>query len=561
MAATTLEDLLAPRSVAVIGASDDPSRIGGRPVAYLKSAGFAGEIYPVNPKRDEVQGLRAYPSITDIEGPVDFALITVHVGIALEAARQCAAKGVKTCLLFTSGFAEADDAGARLQDELSEIVRSSDMRVIGPNCLGVFNSGIGFYPTFTNTIDRGFPTPGGYGIATQSGAYGSHIYFLARENRLDVRYWITTGNEADVDVAECIRLLAADENCHVIMAYAEGVKNGASLVEGLELARANRKPVVFMKVGQSPVGAEAASSHTASLAGEDRVYDAVFRQYGVHRARTTEEMIDVAYACRRRIYPTGRRIGLMTVSGGGGVLMADAANEHDLDVAPMPADAQAEIKAMLPYAAPRNPVDVTGQFYNDMDMVTRALRLMLEKGDYDAIIGFFTTVAGSPVVSGRVREVFKAGIAGYEDRLIAMCLIAPDDIVESYEADGFPVFEDPSRAVAAIAALCGFGAAFERAGEAIAEPAKAGGLPEGAMGEREAKAVLRAAGLPLVDDRLAETADVAVAAWQAFGGPVVMKIASPDILHKTEIGGVLLDIASADAAREGFEVLLGRARE
>ncbi|MCG8563135.1 MAG: acetate--CoA ligase family protein, partial [Hyphomicrobiales bacterium] len=284
-------------------------------------------------------------------------------------------------------------------------------------------------------------------------------------------------------------------------------------------------------------------------------------QYGVHRAQTTEEMIDVAYACRRRIYPTGRRLGIMTISGGGGVLMADAASAHGLDVAPMPAEAQAEIKDMLPYAAPRNPVDVTGQFYNDMDMVARAVRLMLEKGRYDAIAGFFTTVAGSQAVSGRLRETFKSGTAGFEDRLIAMSLIAPDDVVAAYEADGFPIFGDPSRAVAAIAALCGFGEAFARAGEAPAAPFGAAALPEGPMGEREAKAVLRAAGLPVVEDRLAATADEAVAAWQAFDGPVVMKIASPDILHKTEIGGVLLDVAGAEAVREGFDTLIARARE
>ena len=198
------------------------------------------------------------------------------------------------------------------------------MRLLGTNCLGVFNPQIGFFGTFTQSLDRGeMPKPGALGIISQSGAYGSHIAYLARRRGIGINYWITTGNEADVDVSEALEWMAGQPDVKVIMAYVEGVRDGARFRAALELARENRKPIVMMKVGRSEVGAKAASSHTASLAGSDAIYDALFKQYGVHRAATTEEQIDVAYACARGIFPTGNRLGVVTLSGGAGVLISD----------------------------------------------------------------------------------------------------------------------------------------------------------------------------------------------------------------------------------------------
>ncbi|MGI9523323.1 MAG: acetate--CoA ligase family protein, partial [Hyphomicrobiaceae bacterium] len=345
---STLDDLLTPESVAVVGASDDPTRIGGRPISFFKKLGYAGRVYPVNPNRDSVQGIPAYPSLKDIPDQVDFALIAVPAKHVVEVVRDAVASSVKTVMIFSSGFGETSEAGQRAQDQLTAIARTSGVRIIGPNCLGVFNAAINFYPTFTSTVERSRPTPGGLAIASQSGAYGSHIFFIAQMRGLDMTYWVTTGNECDVHVAEVIKMMAEADDVHAICAYAESIKDGDVLVEGLETARAARKPVIFMKVGRSAVGAAAANSHTASLAGEDAIYDAVLKQCGAFRARTTEEALDIAYAARPRIYPTGRRVGLVTISGGGGVLMADAASDCNLDVAPMPEDAQVEMKALVP---------------------------------------------------------------------------------------------------------------------------------------------------------------------------------------------------------------------
>ncbi|GMG83500.1 acetate--CoA ligase family protein [Paralimibaculum aggregatum] len=557
---TTLDDLLNPRSIAIVGASDDPTRIGGRPLSHMIRQRFAGPVYPVNPKRDRVQGLQAYPSLAEIPDGIDFALIAVPAPLVAEQVRLAAARGAKTALIFSSGFAEAGAEGARLQDEVAAAGRAGGIRVLGPNCLGLFNAEAGFYPTFSSTIDRATPVPGGISIASQSGAYGSHIYMASHARGLGIRYWVTTGNEVDVSTPEVIRLLAEHDDVHTIMAYAESVKDGPALVEALETARANRKPVVMMKVGRSAVGAAAASSHTASLAGEDAVYDAVIRQHGAWRARSTEEMLDLAYAARPRIYPAGRRLGLVTISGGAGVLMADVAEAEGLDVAPMPEQSQAEMRAILPFAAPRNPVDVTAQLFNDLSLIPRFTRTMLDRGGYDGIIGFWTSVAGSPILGRPLLAHLTETMADYPDRLFLHVMLAPEEIRAAYEAAGFPCFEDPSRAVIAMGLLMRFAEAFA-AGRPEAPPLPApADLGAGPLGEREAKRLLAAAGLPMVPDRLATTPEEAAAAARALGGPVAIKLASPDIAHKTEIGGVALGIEAPAAAAAAHERIVAAAR-
>ena len=549
---TALGELLSPRAVAVIGASDDPTRIGGRPIAYMRKAGFEGAILPVNPKRETVQGLPCVPSVAELARPIDYAIVAVPAPAVNDAIRAAAAKGAKACLVYSSGFAEAGPEGKALQDDMAEIARRTGVRIIGPNCLGVFDAASGFLASFTSTIDRIAPEPGPLAVASQSGAYGSHIYMVARLRGLKVGKLITTGNEVDLDVAETIRLFVEDEEVHTIAAYLEGAKDGPRLIAALEAARAAGKPVIVMKVGRSRAGAVAASSHTAALAGEDAVYSAVLKQHGAYRARSTEEMLDIAYACRPRLFPRGKRLGLVTISGGAGVLMADAAEDHGIETPPMPEAAQAALKARLPFAATRNPVDVTAQAFNDMSLVEANMRILLEQGGYDAILAFWTSVAGAPSIAETLIAAVEAGRRGFEDRLIVQSLVAPPEIVARYEARGYPVFEDPSRAVAAIAALMHFGQAFAQGESETPPPLAPVELPDGPIGERAAKALLAAAGLEVVDDRLVASAAEAEAAARELsrelGGPVALKIASPDIPHKTEAGGIALSVAPQEAA-------------
>jgi acyl-CoA synthetase (NDP forming) len=562
VSAPDLGPLLDPGAIAILGASDDPTRIGGRPLRYMLEAGFARPIYPVNPNRGTVQGLTAYASIADVPGPVDCALVALPAGIVVETLEACAAQGVRSAVVFSSGFAETDAEGAARQARLSEIARRSGIRIVGPNCLGIFNAAIGFYATFSSSLDAGPPPPGKIAIVSQSGAYGSHVFALARAKRLGVRYWITTGNECDVEIAEGIAWAALAEDVEVIVAYAEGVRDGAGLRRSLDLARAAGKPVVFMKVGRSEVGATAAASHTAALAGSDAIYDAVFRQHGAYRADSTEAMLDAAYACTAGVFPKGRRIGLVTISGGVGVQMADAASDLGLDVAAMPEAAQAKLKEMLPYAAARNPVDITAQAFNDLSLVSRNLELMLEEGGYDVIVAFFTMVAASPYIVDDLLAALGALRRRYPDRLIVLSLVAPPEIVARYEDAGFLVFEDPGRAIKAVAALAGFGRSFAR-GPASPSPLAPNEvvLPGDRLSEHESKTVLAAAGLPMIEERLVRSAEAAGEAARDLGPPVAMKVNSRDIGHKTEVGGVLLNVASPEAARRGYDTLLARAAE
>ncbi|MEI5677008.1 acetate--CoA ligase family protein [Mesorhizobium sp. CGMCC 1.15528] len=555
-----LDALFRPSSVAILGASDDPTRISGRPLRYLLEGGFKGGIFPVNPNRETVQGVKAYKSLADVPAVPDVALLAVPASLTEQAVRDCIAKGIKGAVIFSAGYAESGEEGLEVQKRIADIARAGGLRLLGPNCLGIFNPQIGFFGTFTQSLDREMPGPGPLGIISQSGAYGSHIAYLARKRGIGINYWITTGNEADIDVAESLEWMAVQPDIKVIMAYVEGVRDGPRFRNALELARRNRKPVVMMKVGRSEIGAKAASSHTASLAGADAIYDAVFAQYGVHRATTTEEQIDVAYACARGVFPKSNKLGVVTLSGGAGVLISDAAERYGLDVAPMPATAQKKLKDLLPFASVENPVDTTAQALNDMNLLARNIEVILDEGGYDAVIGFFSSVPNTRTLSGPLRDAIAKGCSRFPDRLIALSMIGDPEVVAAYEASGFLVFEDSDRAVAALAALVGFSAAFDRSDDAPSiQPAASIGTE--ALSESAAKALLGAAGIPFLDERVAASAAQAGADADAIGYPVVLKIVSPDIEHKTEIGGVMVGVADRAGVEAGFETLMARAAE
>lgn len=557
---TGLDHLLRPKSVAILGASSDPNRISGRPLRYLIEGAFKGAIYPVNPKRAEVQGLKSYATLDDVPEVPDVTLVFLPASATEQAVRECVAKGVKAAIICSAGFAESGEDGLALQDRITAIARDGGLRLLGPNCLGVFNSGIGFFGTFTQSLDRDKPEPGPIGIISQSGAYGSHIATLVRMRGLGVQYWMTTGNEADIDVAECLEWMAAQDDIKVIMAYVEGVRDGARFRAALDLARRNRKPVIMMKVGRSDVGARAASSHTASLAGSDAIYDALFRQYGVHRATTTEEQVDVAYACARGIFPAGNKLGVVTLSGGAGVLISDAAERHALDVAPMPEKARKILKDLLPFATVDNPVDTTAQALNDMTLLSRNFEVMLEQGGYNMLVGFFSTLPMTRTLAAPLKEAIIAGCAGHPNQIVALSLIGPPEEVRAYEDAGFLVFEDADRAVQALGALARFPLAWD-AIEKLSPIEAAVPIAPGAMSEHAAKILLARVGVPFLTEAMVSDEQAACDAANRAGLPVVMKIVSPDIEHKTEIGGVLVGVKTTDAVAEGYRTLMIRAAQ
>ena len=568
----SLDALLRPASVAVIGASNDPTRIGGRPIRYLRAAGYAGRLYPVNPRHKEVQGLGAFPHISDVPEAVDLAIVAVPAPSVVDTIEACAARGVRVAVIYSAGFAEMGDEGQRHQRRLTAIAAETGLRIVGPNCLGVYNSELGFFATFSTTLEDGFPAPGGVALVSQSGAYGSHLSLLARKRNIDIRYWVTTGNEADVSVPEVLGWLAEQDDVSVIMAHAEGVTDRDALVRALRTARARRKPVVFQKVGITDVGAQAVQSHTASLAGADPVYEAAFRQFGAYRARDTDEMLDVAYAASFGVFPESPRVALVSISGGVGVQMADAAVGFGLDVAPLSESAQKRLKAALPYASPRNPVDITAQAFNRVDLISDNLGIVFKEERHDAVVAFFTYVAAADGMVEPIRDAIHAARERRPGCALVLSIVAPPEVVRQYEAVGCPVFEDPTRAVRAVAALHRFNRIFAESTDGLLAETPGGasgataivprtpGLPEGPISEREAKRLLSKAGVPVVDEELARTADETARAAAAFDGPVAVKLCAPGILHKTELGGVVLDVSTEAEARLAYETITSRSR-
>lgn len=568
--------LLAPQSVAIIGASDDPLRIGGRPIAYMLAQGFTGRILPVNPNRTHIQGLPAFSCVADLPQAPDVAIVAVAAASVVEVIAQLAARGTAFAIVFSSGFAEVGPQGLALEQAMLAAARPFGMRVFGPNSLGLVNPRNGFFASFISSVELGMPTSGGVAIVSQSGAYGGHLLAAATKAGIGISACIMTGNEADVSLGEMVQMLVDDVATRVIALYSEGIREAPTLVLALEAARRAKKPVVIMKVGRSALGSAAAQSHTASLAGNDDVIDAVFKELGVFRARTTEQLLDIVKLATRGIYPVNNTLGVMTVSGGAGVILSDAAEDVGLSMPELPASAQAVIHGLLPFAAPRNPVDVTAQFLNDFSLVGRFFEVLVKEGGYTSVLGFFTYTGGTPSVAPRLRVELKRVRDQFPDRLFVLVIQASPAQVAEYEADGFCVFEDPTRAVVAIQAMGFFGQAFNRApviapvivasNESLlaaylenSENSENSERLGNALSEAQAKQLLGDAGIASAPERVCKTIEEAVSAATNVGWPVVMKILSPDILHKSEIGGVLLNIASEASVRDGFDVLLSRA--
>jgi len=559
-----IEALLSPRSVAVVGASTDPNRIGGRPMDYYNRAGFTGALYPVNPTRKEVQGHTAYPDIASLPGPVDFALLAIPAPGIAEAIDACAQKDVKAALIFSAGFAEVGAEGATLQADIVARARRAGIRILGPNCLGMFNAEIGHCPTFSSALQEGPPEKGRIAMVTQSGAYGTHLLNMARARRMKVGTWISTGNEADITLAECLEYLVDSDEVDTIACYMEAVNDRDRFFRALEKARANRKLVTIIKVGTSAAGAEAAQSHTASLAGSDESVEAVLRHFGIPRARTTEEMLDIVYAASLAPPPKGRKLGILTISGGAGVLMADAAETAGLTTPPMPEAAQQKLLARNPLSSPRNPIDVTAHALNDFPLVSENLQSMSVDGGYDMLISFFTSWTASPVLGPKVQKAVLDGLTGQPKKPVVVVCQGSDAVMASYEAHDILTFEDPSRAIRALGHLADFAeAANAPAGNPRDLPAIPADvtLPAEHVDERQAKQILAAAGINALPEEFAATPEAAADAAARIGFPVALKIVSPDITHKTEVGGVALGLADADAVRVEAAAMLARMRD
>ena len=346
------------------------------------------------------------------------------------------------------------------------------------------------------------------------------------------------------------------------MIYLEGCRDGARLRAALARAAANRKPVVAMKVGVSEQGVAAIASHTGSLAGSDAVFDAVFAENNVYRARSLDELVDVAYACSGGVFPKSPRLGVVTLSGGVGIQMADAAVEMGLELPRMPDAAQQKVLAMVPFAGPATPVDTTAQVVNDWSMFTKILGIVADEGAVDSVISFLAHMGTTPGLMGRLKPAFLDVRQRFPDRVFVLCARMPREMADEFTALGFLIFEDPTRAVAAVAALARLQAGFANFRAPVAAaPQQAGSLPAGPINEAVAKRLLAEAGVPFAPERIARTREEAVAAANAIGFPIVLKVLSADIAHKSEAGGVMLGLQNAEHVRTAYDAMMKRVAE
>ena len=547
-----------PKSIAVLGASPDVHRIRGRLLHQLRENGFPGRILPINPSYQEIEGLPCYPSIAAVGTPVDLALVAIPaVGVA-PVLEECATAGVKNALIISSGFAEEGGAAGDMQAALVDVTQRTGIRACGPNCEGYYNALGKVATTFSPTVEtkedagRVLVSERRIGVISQSGGIGFALFDRGQKAGIGFSYVISTGNEADLNMGDFLDYMVEDRYTHAVMLFCEAVRNGESFVAALAKAKRAGKPVIAIKVGRSAAGSRASASHTASLSGSYTAYRAVFERYGVIEAEDADEAVAIAGVVVTSPLPKGRRVGVITPSGGGGVWMADTLSAQGLVVPPLSAATQATLRPLMPsYGASGNPVDVTAQGSSTGPAVMSAMETLAGSDEIDMVV-LITSLTSETRVSldaDRVRAV----AARCAKPVTVWTYTLPSAFGREKAAGcGLFVHSDLRNVGAAMGKLAGFAEALERP---LPSPARvdARPLPDDfprVLTEYQAKQAL-ADFLPPAIEHLARSATDAADAAAAMGFPVVLKIQSPDIPHKTEAGGVrlgLMDRAAVEAA-------------
>lgn len=557
--AAGLDGLFQPRAIALVGASDDPYKIGGRPLRYMTEAQSKVQMYPVNPTRDQVQGYRTYPSVTAIPCQVDQVILSVPASRIQAAVDDGLAAGVKSFVMFSAGFAEAGQEGIAAQTALVAKIRAGGARLLGPNAMGLFNTKDRIFSTFSSAMDRGIPALGRVGVVSQSGAVGSYIQNLILTRGIDISKFVATGNEADVEASECIAWMAGDPDTDVILVYLETCRNGPGLVAALEKARAAGKPVVVLKAGRTEAGQSVAASHTGALAGSAKVFDAVLRGTGAYIAQSLPELTEVAYACSAGAFPRENSVAIITVSGGMGVMATDAAIESGMDLPPMPQSALDKVRQTLPLAVGLNPLDTTAATIGDREMFLGAVETMVASRPYGAVMLF----VGNAGLNPRDPVIMSDGMArlraAYPQTLFAICTQSTPENARIFESTGFLVFGDPEACIRSFAALHRMGQDIGAEAAKLPPASARVALPAG-LDEPEAARILGAAGLTFARCDTATSADIAVQMARDIGFPVVLKVRSPDIAHKSEVGGVKVGLADENAVRAAYEAIMASAK-
>ena len=553
--------VFSPDSVAVIGASSDPDRIAGRPIAYLHKHGYDGDIYPINPSHDEVAGLECYPDIESVPTVPDFAMVVLPAALVVDVVEDCIDLGVDTVLIVSSGFSETgDESDAEAERRLAELHETSDTAIIGPNSQGLINFPENTTVSFTPALQRDEIRTGPVSFVTQSGAFGGALTTLLQESEIGLNKWVATGNEAGMESLDFASILAADETTDIVAGYLEGFDDGRKL---LELRRSDEGidlPLVALKAGRSERGKTAAASHTGKMAGQNAVYESVFTETGVIDVDDVDRFVDVVETLTTVDDYPGSQLGVITTSGGAGIHIADVADElTGVTLPDLSEDVRAELNEHVPsYGSTFNPVDVTAQVVNSPETFRECLGLLLEADEIETLIVQITNASGDRAT--HYAEVISEMATDAETPVFVVWTGGLDKApaLEIYERAGVPVFENPARCVRAIASISRFASARDRLADAKSLPARAPTPDDAAdaptiLSETDAKSLLEEYGISVPVERLVTTATEAGDAADEIGYPVVAKLISPDVQHRDRIGGIRLDLESRRAVETAFE--------
>ncbi|HJV84519.1 MAG TPA: acetate--CoA ligase family protein [Noviherbaspirillum sp.] len=562
-----LTPLLQPRSIAMIGASNNPARIGGMPLDLLKTFNFEGQVYPVNPKYEEVFGYRCYADIESVPEAPDLAVLAIGAADVTAMLRRCHARGVKAAIVYAAGFAEMGGEGVGLQEELERFAQESGMVVAGPNCMGFANLNTNAFTAFA-TVFKNVPPQGAIGgsgpsgrsgLVTQSGNVCSTVFALMRQLGVEVGHFINTGNEACVEFSEYLDYLAQDEQTDCVVGYVEQLRNGQRFIDAaLAFAEAN-KPLILYKAGQTEKGSEAVRSHTSALAGNMAVYEAAFQQLNIIQGQDFTQMADIAWLSGFRHRTGGSRVAIVTLSGALGAILADKFIGAGLDVPTLPDNVQQALREGIPdYGMVSNPIDVTGNIVNNPDFVRSVFGVLAKTDAIDTVV-----IYANGSLLDRMAEPLME-ICKENQRLFVAIDTGKAKCREQLANAGIPVFTDIGRATQALAPYCQWLARREsvRHWAELRRQATGANVERQLAGldEYQTKLLLAEFGVPPVPEMPAANADAAVEAAGRIGYPVVLKVLSADIAHKTEAGGVRLNLQDEAQVRAAFQAIMESAR-
>ena len=562
-----LHQFFQPESIAVIGASTNPTKLGYAVVKNLVDCGYnqTGAILPINPTAAEILGCKAYPSVLDVPGSIDLAIIVIPYAMVPEALRSCGEKGIPAAVVISAGFREAGSEGLERELELIQISKQYNIRLIGPNCLGVIDT----YTPVNASFAAGTPPSGPMAFMSQSGALGTAVLDIALAGRLGLSKFVSLGNKADVSEIDLLEAWVEDSNTRVIMIYSEGMPNGQKFIQtARQVTRI--KPVVAIKSGVTQSGSRAVSSHTGSLAGSEQAYQAAFRQAGILRAQSMQSLFDMALALGYQPPLPGDRIAIVTNAGGPGILATDALERAGLSLARFEYETIHALEKYLPDAASAaNPVDVLGDAR--ADRYRFAMDEVAGDPNVDGILVLLTPQAMTEI-DATAQAI--CDLSGKIDKPVLACFMGEARIqsgIEVLTRQGVPNYPFPERAAQAFRAMADYRqirtqAPPEYASYDVDRSAVRHVIDQVrtenrmSIGDFEARAILQAYGLQIPQSEIADTPEKAIAIASRIGFPVVLKIASPDILHKTDVGGVKVGLRNASEVRDAFELMIYRAQ-